>query len=184
MSLISTQIQVSVTLVLQIVHSLIYASRRLVSPKCSPRFVTNRQFRNFNPDSFSRDIQIISWDTILDINNLLQACEQWKQLFLTVADTHAPLRKKRIWNQFAPWLTPDIKSLMWERDGLRRIAIMTNDQTKWDEFKRLKNQVNHSNSNREKTIISLSLARMLETLDLFGKESIQHFLERKMILKS
>ena len=96
---------------------------------------------------------MIPWDTILDINNPMQAWEQWKQLFLMVADTHAPLRKKRIRNQSAPWLTPEIKSLMWERDRLGGIAIITNDQTKWDEFKRLKNQVNHSIEIGKKTTL-------------------------------
>ena len=32
---------------------------------------------------------------------------------------------------------------MWKRDLLKRIAIITNDQTKWADYKTLKNQVNH-----------------------------------------
>ena len=44
----------------------------------------------------------------------------------------------------APWLTPEIKRLMWERDQTKRIATVTNDQLKWTEYRRLKNRVNHS----------------------------------------
>ena len=56
----------------------------------------------------------------------------------------SPIKKKRVRNSKAPWLTPEIKRLMWERDKTKRIATITNDQLKWTEYRRLKNRVNHS----------------------------------------
>ena len=63
---------------------------------------------------------------------------------MAVANLHAPVKKKRVRNSKAPWLTPEIKQLMWERDRTKRIATVTNDQLKWAEYRRLKNRVNHS----------------------------------------
>ena len=66
------------------------------------------------------------------------------ETFLAVVNLHAPVKKKRVRNSKAPWLTPEIKQLMWERDRTKRIATVTNDQLKWAEYRRLKNRVNHS----------------------------------------
>ena len=68
----------------------------------------------------------------------------WKQSFLAVANLHAPVKKTRVKNSKAPWLTPEIKRLMWVRDTTKRIATVTSDQLKWAEYRRLRNGVNHS----------------------------------------
>ena len=80
---------------------------------------------------------------IEQIHDPVQTWESWKHLFLT--NFHAPFKKKRVRNSsLAPWLNSDIKRLMRERDQLKRIALVTKDQTKWIEYKNIKNQVNHS----------------------------------------
>ena len=97
------------------------------------------------PDDFVNDIALVPWDTIEQIDNPTGAWEVWKQSFLSVANLHAPVKKRRVRNSNAPWLTPEIKRLMWERDRIKRIAIVTNDQLKWAEYRRLiRNCVNHS----------------------------------------
>ena len=40
--------------------------------------------------------------------------------------------------------SPEIKRLMRERDRIKHIAILTSDQLKWAENRRLRNRVNHS----------------------------------------
>lgn len=55
------------------------------------------------------------------------------------------------------WLTPDTKLLMRERDRLKRIAAITNDHTKWDDYKKLKNQINHMIKASKKDHFMLSL---------------------------
>ena len=90
------------------------------------------------------DIALVPWGMIELIYNPKRAWEVWKHSFLAVANLHAPVKKKRVRNSKAPWLTPEIKQLMWERDKIKRIATVTNDQLKWAEYRRLKNRVNHS----------------------------------------
>ena len=69
-------------------------------------------------------------------------------VFSSIANLHAPVKKKRVRNSKAPWLTPEIKRLMWERDieqSESPPSLMTcNDQFKWPEYRRLKNRVNQS----------------------------------------
>ena len=96
------------------------------------------------PDDFVNDMALVPWDTIEQIDNPTGAWEVWKQSFLAVANLHAPVKKRRVRNSNAPWLTPEIKRLKWERDRIKRIAIVTSNQLKWAEYRRLRNRVNHS----------------------------------------
>ena len=124
-------------------HSLIYVSRKLTCPRSIPRIIESRQYKNFVPDDFVNDMALVPWDTIEQIDNRTDAWEVWKQSFLAVANLHAPVKKRRVRNSNAPWLTPEIKRLMWERDRIKRIASVTSDQLKWAEYRRLRNGVNH-----------------------------------------
>ena len=125
-------------------HSLIYVSRKLTYPRSIPRIIESRQYKNFVPDDFVNDMALVPCDTIEQIDNPTGAWEVSKKSFLAVANLHAPVKKRRVRNSNAPWLTPEIKRLMWERDRIKRIAIVTSDQLKWAEYRRLRNRVNHS----------------------------------------
>ena len=54
-----------------------------------------------------------------DPNNALGI---WKQIFEYIADSNAPLKKKRVKGKFAPWITPELKHDMFERDRLKKVA--------------------------------------------------------------
>ena len=90
------------------------------------------------------DISLVPWDIIEQINNPISAWEVWKQSFLAVANLQEPFKKRRVRYSKAPWLTPEMKRLMWERDRTKRVATVTSDQLKWTEYRRLRNRVNHS----------------------------------------
>ena len=70
-----------------------------------------------------------------------EACIVFKDLFLTVADKHAPVATRRVRGFSVPWLTPSIKELMTERDYHHKKAIKTNQELHWSKYKRLSNTV-------------------------------------------
>ena len=51
-------------------------------------------------------------------------------------------RKRKVRNNYAPWLTPEIKRLVFERDKLKRAAIINNSDSHWTEHKIARNEVN------------------------------------------
>ena len=61
-----------------------------------------------------------------------------------MSDAHAPVRKRKIRINHSPWLTPELKKLMFERDNLKKTA--TNDKTSdnWLKYKLTRNKVNYS----------------------------------------
>ena len=96
-------------------------------------------------ENFQSDMELAPWAMIELLHDPIEAWESWKHLILTIAIFHAPFKKKRVLiSSPAPWLNSEIKRLMRERDRIKSIAITSKDQTKWIEYKNIKNHVNHS----------------------------------------
>jgi hypothetical protein len=68
--------------------------------------------------------------------------ENWKTIFLSVADFHAPERTKKVRSEYAPWITENIKQTMRRRDFLKKKAIKTGSKHFHDAYKRTRNYLN------------------------------------------
>ena len=123
-------------------HNLIFAVKKISSTKTMPKIIESRQYRKFNCKKFSEDLMLIPWELINNINDPNSAWLVWKDLFLSVSDKHAPLRRKRVQDKQAPWLTAELKKMMFERDRLKKIANRSNTQNSWHDYRRIKNEVN------------------------------------------
>ena len=66
----------------------------------------------------------------------------WKDTFNNVAERHAPLQTKRVRVSKSPWITPELKQCMHQRDVLKIKASRSNDPDDWTVFKRSRNLVN------------------------------------------
>ena len=95
-----------------------------------------------SPESFRNDIASQSWDDLLMFEDPNDMWLAWKTLFLSVVDKHAPIRMKRVRSSERPWVTPQLKKYMYERDKLKKKATITNDPFDWTNFKSFRNQVN------------------------------------------
>ena len=62
--------------------------------------------------------------------------------FLTICDSHAPFRRKKVRSSNSHWLTPDLKKLVFERDKAKKLASRVGSSETWMHFKALKNKVN------------------------------------------
>ena len=91
-----------------------------------------------------------------DVNN---AVEKFQAIFSEICNQHAPLKKKRVRNKKAPWLTDDVIRLMRERDILKKKAIKSGDKEDWSRFRTLKNKVNYEIKHSKKSFISESIQR-------------------------
>ena len=130
-------------------HSLVYAYRKLCIDRSGSghKTVTYRKFKNFSSESFRNDIASQRWDDLLNFEDPNDMWLAWKTLFLNVVDKHAPLRTKRVRPSKCPWITPQLKKCMCERDKLKRKATITNDPWDWANFKKFRNQVNNKIKN-------------------------------------
>ena len=116
--------------------------------KGKPEIVESRQFRNFDANSFHAGLNLATWHLVYLEDNPNRAGEIWSRLFLEICDFHAPKCKRKIRNNYAPWLTPEIKRMMFEREKLKGAAIINNSDAHWTEIAR--NNVN-ANIRKAKT---------------------------------
>ena len=108
-------------------HSLIYIQRKISVPRKEPKVIKSRNFKHYNSNNFKSDLSTylydqIFCDTMLDPNIMW---ENWKTIFLSVADFHAPERTKKVRSEYAPWITENIKQTMRRRDFLKKKAVKT-----------------------------------------------------------
>ena len=67
---------------------------------------------------------------------------EFKSNFLAVAEKHAPIRQRRVKREHKPWLTKEIKRLMYHRDYLKRQSVRFTSSTYNEAYKRCKNKLN------------------------------------------
>ena len=67
----------------------------------------------------------------------------WQNTFSNVVDRHAPIRIKRVRTSKSPWITPQLKQSMHDRDVLKIKAIRSNDLSDWRVFRNCRNTVNN-----------------------------------------
>ena len=124
-------------------HSLVYVIRKISVPtKFKHRYITYRSFRKFNSSSFKEDLSQLPWETLADYSDPNLMWAKWKELFLTVANKHAPIKSGRVRNKNSPWINSEIRKLIIDRDCLKKQAIKTSNRDDWIKFKKVKNKTN------------------------------------------
>ena len=90
---------------------------------------------------FRQDLQQIDWETILSPFNVdpSSMATKFLEIFESILNSHSPLRRKRVRNDFAPWLSASLRKLMLKRDRTKRLARSSPEM--WSSYKQLRNQV-------------------------------------------
>ena len=98
--------------------------------------------KRFDGERFNEDLLNMPWERIVlkTDTNSMWIC--WKELFLEVLDKHAPIRQIRKRSCSVPWITADIKELIFDRDKMKRKAMVTKQSVDWDAYKTSRNRVN------------------------------------------
>lgn len=91
-----------------------------------------RSLRRINFHDFQRDLEMLPWDNIMNIQNIDEKVDFFNDCMLGLIEAHAPLkqyRKKSNYN-YAPWITDNIKLLQ----KLRNKALKRFKKTKLPEY--------------------------------------------------
>ena len=70
--------------------------------------------RKYEKSLFLEDLKQIDWKTILDTftNDPSGMGNTFQEIFNSVLNAHAPIKRRRTKTEFAPWLTPNIRKAM------------------------------------------------------------------------
>ena len=123
-------------------HSLIYCVLKAGVPKATPRTIEYRSFKGFDENAFIQDLENVSWHIVDDDSNINDAVLTWNKLFTEVADSHAPLKRRRVKGTTAPWMNNKIAEAMRDRKYHLRKAQKSNSTYHWGMYRKLRNFVN------------------------------------------
>ena len=111
-------------------HFLVYGVRkvnawRLRKERAKPKIVESRNMKQYDKALFLHDLQQIDWKTILDplSSDPSGMANTFQGIFESILNVNAPIKRRRVRSEFAPWLTPSIRKSMATRDRLKKIAI-------------------------------------------------------------
>ena len=103
-------------------HLLTITEFKMGFPKLKPQVITYRNYKNFNNDRFQADIKTCGFDT-KDINS-------FKETVLSVFNKYAPIKKKYIRANEAPFMTKNLhKEIMKKRSRLRNKYLKSKSLT-------------------------------------------------------
>ena len=109
-------------------HSLIYGIRKInpiISSRKKAKKIEVRNMKRFNQHHFNEDLLAQPWEQIVLQSDTDSMWTLWKELFLEVLDKHAPIQHIRKKSSSIPWLTSEIKKLLFDRDKKKRRAMIT-----------------------------------------------------------
>ena len=125
-------------------HSLIYVVRKAHYVQTDAKIIEARTMRNFNSENFLNDLNQQPWAEVChnaaDPNKMWQI---WKSLLMETIDKHAPIRIKRVGKKNSPWVTGELKRLLFERDSLKKRAVKSGDASLWHQYKQFRNRANN-----------------------------------------
>ncbi len=127
-------------------HYLVYGVRkinawRLNKKSNKPKIVESRTMKKYDKALFQQDLQQVDWEAILTpfANNPSAMAGTFQEIFESILSLHAPIRKRRVRSEFAPWLTPNLRKSMETRDKLKQLARKSPEM--WPAYTKQRNQV-------------------------------------------
>ncbi|KAI8507846.1 hypothetical protein Bbelb_140860 [Branchiostoma belcheri] len=122
-------------------HNIVYTTRKTKVPKAQPRVVERRAYGKFNPQDFQRDIELAPWHLIYNESDVNMALHVLTTILNDVADSHAPVKKRTVRSNTAPWLDDELRELMHLREEARRESISSRLESDVLVYKKLRNAV-------------------------------------------
>jgi hypothetical protein len=109
-------------------------------------YVRFRSYKTFDRTSFLNELDS-KLQNDMDVpeniteQNLDSLWNEFKNIFLSVSNKHAPLKTQRLKNRINPWFNKSIINLIYERDHIKSKADKTRSPILYKQYKQLRNKV-------------------------------------------
>ena len=98
---------------------------RLKKKGVKPKIVECRTTKKYDKEHFQHDMQQMDWETILTpfAGNPSAMADTFQEIFESLLNVHAPIKRRRVRSEFAPCLTQNLRKSIDARDRLKKIAV-------------------------------------------------------------
>ena len=76
-------------------YDMIGCVRKINNGKFKPKVITNRNYKNYNPDEMIKDFEKVDWNVIYGIQDVNTALTFFNSIVKQIFDKHAPVTVKR-----------------------------------------------------------------------------------------
>ena len=116
-------------------------------------YISYRAFKKLNEADFLYDLSMAPFDNVYIHSDPNKALTVWYELFLTVLNKHAPLRRRRVRQKQAPsWLNDEIRQEMKNRDTAKR-------DKRFSDYKKYRNRVKYLIREAKKVYVNNTIER-------------------------
>ena len=140
-------------------HNIIFCVWKIKIPKSPPKYISIRQSKNINVDSFIQDLIRINWSRFQLIPSVEDAWDFFHSEVTNVIDVHAPIKTIRVKGRHLPWISSHLIKLFKERDKAWAKHRSTRDPGDWEHYRHLRNlsktETRNAKSNYYKNSFSL-----------------------------
>ena len=149
-------------------HKMVLSTFRCRHDPGKPKEVIYRDYKNFDKAKFRDDLKT---------GAIHDPCTNWDTFennFLKVLDKHAPLKKKTIRANHAPYMTKLLRKAIMKRTQLANKYHKTRTETDLKNFKKQKNFVNRLYKREKNIFLTIYQSIIFKTIRNSGKLS-NHF---------
>ena len=82
------------------------------------------------------------FNKVINNEKVSEACALFSGIFGSILNKHAPLKVFQVRNNYSPWLSKETKELIKVRNMLRKEATEEACNDKYENYKRLRNEIN------------------------------------------
>ncbi|CAG4980942.1 unnamed protein product [Colias eurytheme] len=107
-------------------HDLIFVSYKIRPPKYKPKVIIQRNFSGMDIESLVEEAKNLNWSLITNADDIDAKINLFNSFLLRLYDKHTPFRPIKLKHLPAPWLTPELKSLINKKNRAKALLTLTN----------------------------------------------------------
>ena len=73
--------------------------------RSSPKTIEYRSYKNYDKAKLTQDLRQVKWNIVENETGINSAVTLWNELFLDIANQHAPIKRLRVKGTRLPWMT-------------------------------------------------------------------------------
>nr|CAH7767839.1 unnamed protein product [Callosobruchus chinensis] len=120
-------------------HHLVFCKLRVPKHKFKQKYITYRDFKNFDEEKFYADLLLIPWYDIIYLQHIDEKVAAFTDYIHLLFNKHAPTRTVRVSKPHCPWLTDVVKKIMNLRDIALREFKLHRTEEKYNYYKEMRN---------------------------------------------
>ena len=124
-------------------HEMVGCLRKINYKQFPSKTIRCRNLTNYDPCALNRDLEHTDWDPVYNASTVNQCVDAFNNILETAFDNHAPTINKKIKGRLCPWLNPNLKAKMNDRDKLMRKAKKSSKDEDWLAYKQSRNRCNN-----------------------------------------